>query len=277
MSKIKYFIIGTIFLCFLSIGIVAVRLNSVKAEETTSTTFPVNEAGIAAYVKLDSVDITDLTEALNYFHSIEKQDATYVIGTMKIVSLVDYYYGNAYTFSYPHLYIGLDGWAVAYYKKDEEASRIMQWKGYIQGTINTTTLKDAIDAMLANIDLTYSTDIKYYDFEFPEANKLTLIAETTSYSPSSNSFSVIIPGTLYEASYSVYTAGEYWQGSWYYCNDSADLSVDGVGVFSSPPSCWMSYYGYYDVSTQLTANVPHNIRFTTIYGGAANVLIYKSQ
>jgi hypothetical protein len=176
--------------------------------QAATTTFPVNEAGIAAYVKLDSVDITDLTEALNFYQPVNKVDETYVIGTVSVKNQPPWASPRNY---YPHIYIGLDGWMVAYYLNTEEASRIMQWKDYTPGVTNTTTLKDAIDTMCTNIGVTYSAAINYYDFEFPNANRMALIAETAlgcSYgSFGTNSFSVTIPGTLYEASYSVFGGG----------------------------------------------------------------------
>jgi len=268
MNKIKYYLVGSI-IGFVVFGGIIFLAKSAEAE--TSTTFPVDEAGIAAYVKLDSVDITDLTEALNFYYSIEKQGETYVIGTVKITHQL----GNwPYWSDYPHVYIGLDGWIVAYYSKDQEASRIMQWKGYEKGKIETTTLKEAIDYMCGKIGVTYSTpDVKYYDFEFPDANKLTLIAETGN----DNSFSVTIPGTLYEGSYSAYTGGGQYH-TWTYRCPVLDLFVDGLSMFLSPEKCWARYYGYYDIS-YLATNIPHLIHFTCSEkgGGVATVLIYKSQ
>jgi len=260
MSKINWYILVSIFLC-LGMGITIASIRTVKAE--TSTTFPVGEAGIAAYVKLNSIDITDLTESLYYFHTVEKYDKTHAIGTISVE------YNTWY--DYPHLYIGLDGWMVAFYLKTEEASRIMQWKGYAVGSINTTTLKDAIDYMCGKIGVTYSEPIKYYDFEFPEANRLTLIAETGT--GDLNSFYIIIPGTLYEASYSVYTAPGYWDsyGGWHQW--PAVLSVDGNIVFSLDAANTRSY-GYYDTD-QLEVDKPHIIDFS-ILGGAATILIHKT-
>jgi len=259
--KPKRHILGVVFIYFV--------LFLVGVQSVGATTFPVDEAGIAAYVKLDSVDITDLTEALNYFHSIEKQNETYVIGTVKVQ--------NKYWSDYPHVYIGLDGWIVAYYPNAEEASRIMQWKDYQNGTINTTTLNDAIDIMCDNIGVTYSAPIKYYNFEFPDANKMTVIAETLPLSQSrkscSNSFSVTIPGILYEGSYSVYKVG------WGYNDCLMYLKVDGDTIISSHTHHSELYYGYYNISTQLEVNEPHFItfyRYSCNGDGAATVLIYKS-
>lgn len=271
--KLKCYILGGIFsLCLL---LFLTRVTGAKA--ATSTTFPVDEAGIAAYVKLDSVDISDLTEALNFYHSIEKQEETYIIGTMEVAN--ESPKGGQWS-NYPHLYIGLDGWVVAYYLNTEGASRIMQWKGYTPGAISTTTLEDAIDIMSAHIGVTYSTLIKYYDFRFPEANKLTLIAETVV--TGSNCFSVTIPGTLYEGSYSTYM--EYSCGYPVSYNLPIIISIDGIGVFQSPNYCkfhW--FYGFFDTTTQLEINIPHSVCIERSYvssaighgGGAATVLIYK--
>jgi len=272
MKKINY-TLGSVFLCLFIFGLITFSIKSAKAQ-TTSTTFPVDEAGIAAYVKLDSVDIADLTKALNYFSGDRRQGETYVIGQMTIENGMLRW---APHYSFPHLYIGLDGWMVAYFLRSEEASRIMQWKGYTPGTINTTTLKDAIDIMATNIGVTYSTPIKYYDFEFPDANKMTVIAETTPYGDGtrSNSFSLTIPGILNEASYSVYYGGQYY-------NWNAKLTVDGVDVFSDGCDCddIRLKYGYYDPLTLLEINTPHLITITTTARyqtpSAATVLIYQT-
>lgn len=271
MAKIRNLILISVFL-----GILCLIFFSAKLAKGQETTFPVEEAGIAAYVELDSVDITDLTETLNYYSTKEvpRTAPDYVIGVVEVENRMLRWTPH---YSYPHLYIGLDGWMVAYYLKDEEAGRIMQWKDYTPGTINTTTLKDAIDTMCANIGVRYSTDVKYYDFKFPNANKMTLIAETASLGVP-NSFSLTIPGTLYEASYSVYYGGQYY--NWY-----AKLTVDGTEVFSDGcAECddVRLKYGYYEPLTLLETNIPHLV--TTKAGpdragafiNAATVLIYQN-
>ena len=252
---------------------IGVILFSIGIQDAQATTFPVDQAGIAAYVKLDSVNISDLTEAISHFYSMEQTNTTFVIGTVEIDATGPTQSSKYY--AYPHVYLGLDGWIVAYYLKNEEASRIMQWKGYINGTINTTTLKDAIDTMCANMGVTYSTPLKYYDFEFPEANKITVVAETIQPwccgGSSSNSFSVTVPGTLYEGSYSIYNAET---GSY----SLLDLKSDNQNVFNSSTNTQRNVYGYYNLA-QLSTDVPHLITFhrdeKCISDGASTVLIYK--
>jgi len=266
MKRAKFYILTFILLIVICLPIVSIK----KAKAETETTFPVDEAGIAAYVKLDSVTIEDLTEAWYSYHSREKNEETYVIGTVKVNNKHEHWY------NYPHLYIGLDGWMVAYYLKDEEASRIMQWKDYTPGVINTTTLKDAIDFMAESIEVTYSPDVKYYNFEFPDANKMTLIAETlppTFLGSCSNSFSVTVPGTLYEASYSVYSV------HWGYDRRPMWLKVDEDQVFGTTERHNKEFYDFYDPVTHFEVNIPH---FVTLYRyncngeGAATVLIYQN-
>jgi hypothetical protein len=243
----------------------------VKAD--TSTTFPVDEAGIAAYVKVDNINNVDINTVGNAFYSIVASGESYIIGTVKIE--------NEVSPNYPHLYVGLDGWIVAYYLKNEEASRIMQWKNYAAGNITTNTLKDAIDSVCGKTGLTYSTDIKYYDFEFPDANKLTLVAERNS--PSQNDFYVTVPGTLYEASYQVLITG-----TWGNCGGGSatqwirlkidenlvfEKGVDGLYGYATP----FSSYGYYDLSV-FTAGITHHVVFTgcSQNSGYATLLIYKN-
>ncbi len=265
--KTKWHILGGILLCLAIFCSVVFSAEPARAQ--TSTTFPVDEAGIAAYVKLDSVDITDITEALNYFYSIEKQDETYVIG---LVNVPNPWLWSAYR-NLSHLYIGLDGWMVAYYLKDQEASRIMQWNDYEKGAINTTTLQDAIDIMCANIGVAYSNDIKYYNFEFPNANKMTLIAEQIEDPHQSTgdyyqgSFSVVVPGTLYEASYELRKNNSYSDKKIWLC-----LYIDDAKIFDCK---YGRKYGYYDISTYFQDNTPHFIAFKGTRG-IATVLIYQN-
>jgi len=238
--------------------------------------FPVDEAGIAAYVKLDVPSdqmYKVLTDALNYYSNKEAPETNqyYVVGAVEVDNEVPYYKWK----DYPHLYVGLDGWMVAYYLKDQEVSRIMQWKNYTPGEISTTTLKDAIDQMCQNLGVSYSGEIKYYDFAYPQATKMTLVAETvpSGQNQASNSFSVIIPGTLYEASYITHM----------HCGYShclMELTVDGKPVISKTSSADKSGdfldYGSYSPVVEIEANVPHLIKFTSGFWGGeeATVFIY---
>ena len=253
--KSKWYILGGIFLCLAIVCIAVYLIKPVEAEETSFATFPVDEAGIAAYVKLDSVDniniYTDLAES---FDVIEKQGESYVIGTVPVTNN-------------PHLYIGLDGWMVAYFLNTEEASRIA-------GGSSVTTLQDAIDYMFGKIGVTYPTPIKYYDFEFPEANKLTLITEETP--PDPNGFYVTVPGTLYEASWWIHVKNGALWGGWLI------LKVDEITVFErdvyQPTSAQPPFfYGSFDLSTYFKTGITHYVDLIyPHFSSCATVLIYKN-
>jgi len=269
MNKIKYYyLIGSIIIILAIFGGIVFLAKSAKAEEETSTAFPVDEAGIAAYVKVDNINDINLEAIANACDSVEKLGQSYLIGTIKVE--------NAVGFNYPHIYVGADGWIVTYYLKTEEASRIIQWKDYTPGTIKTTTLKEAIDIIAEKTGITYSAPIKYYDFEFPEANKITLVAD-------SNDFHVTVPGTLYEASYGVILKKPCCSGS--ECRHLW-LRLDDNLAWQSFLGCWwtcgspFASYGYYDLS-EFNTGITHHIVFYNDCGDqspafAATALIYKN-
>lgn len=252
------------------------------AKEERSTTFPVDKAGIGAYVRLDDIEGIDLRAFANALSSVEELNESYVIGTLKI-EVAPYDSGSPQLFTEPHLYIGSDGWIVAYYLRTEESSRIMQWKSYQPGKIETTTLKDAIDYIVQKVGATYSSPVKYYHFAFPEANKMTLVVDH-------NDFYVAIPGTLYEASYGVFLRERY-------CGCGClKLSVDENLVYEGPtgePYCRcvpmagcfnipFTSYGFFNLSN-FQPNVTHHIvlkrmmdSYLSPITSVATVFIYKN-
>ena len=251
-----------------------------------STTFPTNESGIAAYVQLDSINISQFTAALLYYSQISETNENYVIGTIKVNNIA--HLGDVGPVSatvYPHLYIGRDGWMVAYFLNTEPASYIAQWKNYTPGGSLDTTLKDAIDYMCGNIGANYSLPVRYYDFEFPGANEMTIVAEVLPNSYHPNDFSVTIPGTLYEASYYLCA---YLDSYGYYV--TVNLIVDGKTAFTytAGTTFCITQYGYYGSANNTTeyfqVNVPHLVSLTERCDGGAckgvadatTIFIYQS-
>jgi len=278
MNKIKYYLLGSIIVSLAIFGGIVFLAKSTEAEAETSTTFPVDEAGIAAYVKVDNINDIDKNALAEAFETIEKSGESYVIGKVKVDNYVGAYDIRA---DYPHVYIGMDGWIVAYYLKEEHASRIIHWKGgpgLKSGSdlIDTTTLQEAIDNICKKTRLTYSTPIKYYDFEFPEANKMTIIGEQLIRSyPSRNSFYVTVPGTLYEASYTI--SIDFSAGTW-----TVSLKVDDISIFEETRTVVASedgvFFGYLDPLTYFKTGVTHYVTCDggEGYGGCGIVLIYKN-
>ena len=227
-----------------------------------NASFPVDEAGIVAYVSVGSS--ADLNKTYATYEDVLDSSATHIIGTVRIANII----GD----SVPLVYVGADGWVVAYYPKAEPASKIMQWNGYSKSYVNTTTLADAISKMATALGVSFEDikgDIKYYDFRYPEANLMTMIVETCY---GHNSFNLTIPETmtLYNASYSHFGSSS---------SRFSLLYVDGTEISSLP---YGLTYGYYNITRDFKKDVPHKVE---IYGascsgalcsGASTVLIYRN-
>jgi len=238
--------------------------------------FPEDEAGISAYVNVgESIDLEKVT---TIFDQIENVSETHVIGFVPISN----YGGNVR----PHLYADISGWIVAYFTKDEPASLIMDWQNNNKGDVNnpkieeikTTTLEQAIKKACEAIGTDYEEiepKIKYYDFEFPEADSMFLFVKTRA-TGGSNYVHILIPDNykLYEASY-------------YHCAyDSYDskLKIDGktVSDLGAYPHEWQRKFGLYDTEEDFNVGQPHTLEiYYDTYGldegsaGFATVLIYK--
>jgi len=179
------------------------------AEAAGGDAFPEDEAGISAYVNI-SHEI-DLEKAKGAFKSIETANETYIIGQIALDGYDPEYVA-------PHAYVHKDGWIVTYYLKNEPSSKIMQWNGYDGGKITTTTLADTIKKVCDSIQSKYDPpgtlynlikdNVSYYDFEFPNANRMMLITEWVEggEGKQSDQFNLTVPTEceLYEASWSHY-------------------------------------------------------------------------
>lgn len=142
--------------------------------------FPASEAGISAYVKAKAS--IDLNLAKSAFASIERETADYVIGTVVLSQHTEE--------QYPHVYVSKDGWIVAYYLKDREASWILSWADYSEGEITSIYLSKAAGIVATSAGGTTS-GLKYYDFRYPDATKIMIIIESVR--GEDNFFKVTIP------------------------------------------------------------------------------------
>ena len=231
--------------------------------------FPEDEAGISAYVNTSQT--IDLDKLKTIFTEVEEVGDNYIIGITPISD-----FGGDIDV---HVYADTDGWIVAYFKADEPAAKIMQWgtadvNNPVITTITTTTLRDALykagDATGIGIP---SAAIKYYDFEYPNADSMTLFVRTRA-TAGTNITQVEIPADyiLYEASYYHYA-----------CDlDDSKLKVDGTTV-SDLPRCVGCYKRAFDsYKGAITTGTLHKIEisYEHWYGigsaGVATVLIYRT-
>ena len=185
------------------------------AGSASATTFPVSEAGISAYVHVDQT--IDLEQASDAFTTLDTINETYVIGTVSIAN-----YGYTST---PSVYVSRNGWIVAYFPNSYPASHIVQWKGIGDSTISRTTLEDAINKVATAIGTTVTkSDIKYYDFRYPDATEMKMIAKISG--SGTTKFYQTIPETF------TFYGGSFYHYS--YHSDASNVYVDGVVVDSIP-------------------------------------------
>ena len=105
-NSIFILVLAAVFLCLFMAG------------NASATTFPVDEAGISAYVKVsDSIDLHEVMDNLMpHIAEVIEVNPTYFIAT---VTNDD----NQNT----HLYVGADGWVIPYYLPSENVSKVVRW------------------------------------------------------------------------------------------------------------------------------------------------------
>ncbi len=248
---------------------------STAEASTGATAFPTDKAGISAYVKLTTT--IDLDNVRTIFTKVEDIGDNYIIGITPIPNLGED--------TEVHLYADTDGWLVAYLTKDEPAAKIMKWpteekpgkargRGYHLSTITeikTTTLQEALNNAGRAAKVRIQSEIKYYDFEFPDANGITLFVkgiEAPYYYDKVRQVVAItqvkIPEdyTLYEASYYHYgeiscrpKGGQITAEEW--------VKVDGVeisGIKSGERKIGNAKFGSYQEA--IIAGVLHTIEIS---------------
>lgn len=246
--------------------------------------FPVNSAGITAYAKINASGIEIVTEALTFLDSVDDTDTTYALGK-KIVPItvkaegVDVREKNISV----SFYIDTNGWIASFLERDEDTSKIMQWTDYKEKGVQDNILEEVLSSMIESLEVNLETEINYYHFGYPEANRIVMIVETMDHIvEKSDSFSITVPGIIHEASYSLFYSllnGNYDEWS---C--APTLRIDEKEVFSLfVQKCVGSdlVYGRYNLD-HIKANVPHLIKLSAdtegsynISLGASTVIIYQ--
>jgi hypothetical protein len=260
-------------------------ISSAEAAQTT-TAFPEDEAGISAYVKVLQVDIEKMK---SIFTEVEEVGDNYIIGITPIPD----FGGNIDV----HVYADIDGWLVAYIKAGEPAAKIMQWGDTTSrdpqiDQILSTTLEDALySAGDATGAVVSQRDIKYYDFEAPEANGMTLFIRIRKGGKGSNIVQVELPATyaLYESSYYHFMS---YRGNQSPPLGDSELKVDGSRI-SHMGGNYHNSSDYYARRTldsykgAITTGILHKIEISydpestnssyICAAGVATILIYRMQ
>jgi len=186
--------------------------------------FPMSEAGISAYVKVNQS--VDIAKARTFFRGIQAEGDGYLIGIVELPGLREELW--------PHLYVNKDGWFLAYYSKYDPASKLMPWNGYQGGPVATTTLRDALvqftTQLFASMQMAFSfsaseKDLHYYDFRYPEARAFVLAVDVVLPNQE-DSLRYAIPSAVmtYESSWAHYAEGVHGY-------DSTESKVDGSTLY----------------------------------------------
>ncbi len=148
-----------------------------------NTSFLEEEAGVCAYTKLTPP--VNLITAKTAFKAIEYECEDYIIGS---VAVSDDESDDV------HVYVSKDGWLVAYYLKEEPFPKILK----TMMNFDDNKLKDALKKVCDALWVSLPT-LNYYDFRYPNANKIMIIADkasgycSTTYEYFSDSFRFMIP------------------------------------------------------------------------------------
>jgi hypothetical protein len=245
-----------------------------------SAAFAANEVGISAYVNLGKN--ISLDQAATAYKIIEDRTSTYIIGIVEVPNAIDY--------EQPHVYTSSDGWVMAYYAKDQPRALIMPWGQFDKNNPDTslmsnTRLEEALSAVSTVVGVSYSSiksNTKYYDFQYPDANGLTLIAESRP-DNGVDSFRFRVPNEylLYDASWELYG---YDTNNGYFTLDGNYLSgTNGVINHNSATDGGdQRDERYFGTINALTKDELHkgDLYYASYYGdlGSSNiaiVLIYK--
>lgn len=250
-------VLAVLFLCLFMAG---------NAAATDGTTFPVDDAGISAYVKIS--DSIDLHTVLDYL----MPRISYIIETNPTYFIVNLTNDDN---EITHLYVGADGWVIPYYLGTDEVSKVVRWNitssqvPTPENVSSMTTLEEVIFKTCAAIGVDYETiksDIKYYDFEHPDANRMMVAVDMLS-GPGSNSFYLAIPAevSVKESAYSHYKFDYYW---------ASQIYVNGTYI-SYIDCCKCALYNNYN----LTLNQKNTIKLNTnsaITCGVGWVVVYQT-
>ena len=227
-------------------------INSVYADENSPNVLGEKldqEAGISAYYKTPGA--INLNHVRGEFRTIEDETSDYIIGSVP-------YPDHPEKFDV-HVYVHKDGWILAYYLKADPASKIADVKNH---TVDTTKLRSTIST-LAGVAGAPFTGVTYYDFRFPNATHLMIVAEDWE---NGSDFTIELP-----------TEFGYFERSWIvYDEYRVHFKVDGVEQISDATNAGGNmHYGTLGAA-QLLPDTPHEI---TIDSGnnayAALVLIYS--
>lgn len=225
-----------------------------SANESTISnigTYLSTEAGISAYIQ--TANPIALNQVRGEFRTIEAETADYIIGSVAVPNHPEHFD--------VHVYVHTDGWILAYYLKDNVTSKIADVRA---GTIASTKLETVI-SIIAGAAGQAVTNIRYYDFRYPNATNILMVAENPT---EGKDFTIALPTDFgyFDRSFAIYNTNAQ--------SDGLDLYVNEVKISRSWSYNEATYvamsYGVIPAS-QLLPGQTHSIRLG--YGNPYGVLV----
>lgn len=160
------------------------------------------EAGISAYFNAGS-PIT-LASVKDRYRTIEAETSDYIIGSIDVQD-----YPEAFDV---HAYVHRDGWFMVYYLAADPAAKMLDLVAYAGGAQVGTIFEEVLTILAGEAGVAYP-GATFWDFRYPNANRLMIIAEDQ---PDGNTFTVKLPSTYvyFERSWAAEGSGQVW-----YLND----------------------------------------------------------
>lgn len=175
------------------------------------------QAGFAAWFQASSP--INLANIRDQYRTIETETSDYIIGSVAV--------GDYPESEDVHVYMHKAGWIMAYYLKTEPVTKAIDWRDFEANGL--TTLATKFENTIANLMVIIGSPfdgVTYYDFRYPNATHVMLIAEANDGAgcgPGDNAFGLNVPLAL-----TVYERSWFAGGS-----QGARISLNGGDVGSS--------------------------------------------
>lgn len=209
-----------------------------------------NEAGISAYMQTSNP--IDLSIVRGEFRTIETETSDYIIGSVAVPDHPEHFD--------VHVYVHTDGWILAYYLNGDATAKIVDVRSR---TIGSTKLETIISMIAGALGET-TTGLKYYDFRYPNATHILMVAEDHE---DGRDFNITLPS---EYGYS--------ERSWAMINSYSyqDMSIDDTTLARDWSGSNMAYGAI--PSSQLLPGEPHSVKISSRYSPyGVLVITYRVQ
>jgi hypothetical protein len=182
-----------------------------------ATTFLGQEAGMSIWLNATADSPLNLQVAQNKMaNNLENVTSDYVIGSIPLAGFS--------SDDYPHCFVHKSGWVIVYFLRiNTQNPSTTGWLGkmmvlsdanyYEKGNLKSNILQKGLETVCAGlVQLTPTTDAKYYNFQYPNAAKLMIAIKEVARNEVAT-FNIQVPSglTIDERSWSLYAqTGAVW-------------------------------------------------------------------